>query len=113
MADRERVAVVGASPNPARYANQAVRLLVASGHDVVPVNPGHEQIESLPCVAALEDIPAGGIDTVTLYLGPARQTGLLQPLLRLQPRRVIFNPGTENPVLAEALQTAGIATEEA
>ena len=53
------------------------------------------------------------IDTVTLYVGPANQEGLFAYLKALSPRRVIFNPGTENPDLERELETAGIQTEEA
>ncbi len=107
-----RVAVVGASPKPERYSNQAVRLLADKGFAVVPVTPRGGEIEGWPAVRSLEEIETP-VDTVTLYVGPQRSGGLLEPLRRLAPRRVIFNPGTESPPLEEALQAAGIAVERA
>lgn len=108
----ETVVVLGASPNPERYSNKAVRLLREYGHRVIPVNPAQEVIEGLSVVRRLDDVTAA-VDTVTVYLSPEQSTGLGRALVDLCPRRVIFNPGAENPALAEALQREGIAVEEA
>lgn len=108
----ETVAVVGASPKPERYSNKAVRLLREHGHTVLPVNPAQEMIEGLAVTPRIDDLPRG-IDTVTMYVGPAQSGALLAPLLALAPRRVIFNPGAENPELEDGLRAAGIAVEEA
>ncbi|MFN3587636.1 MAG: CoA-binding protein [Moraxellaceae bacterium] len=108
----ETVAVLGASPNPERYSNKAVRLLREHGHTVLPVNPAQAEIEGLPVVPSVEALPRG-IDTVTVYVGPRHSGALLPGLLALAPRRVIFNPGAENPALQQALADAGIAVEEA
>lgn len=108
----ETVAVVGASPKPERYSNKAVRLLRDYGHAVLPVNPAQREIEGLPVTARIDELPRG-IDTVTLYVGPEHSGDLLEPLLALKPRRVIFNPGAENPALEAGLRAAGIGVEEA
>lgn len=108
----ESVAVIGASPKPERYSNKAVRLLREHGHTVLPVNPAQAEIEGLPVTRSIDALPRG-VDTVTLYVSPAHSAPLLQPLLALQPRRVIFNPGAENPALEQGLREAGIAVEEA
>lgn len=108
----ETVAVVGASPKPERYSHQALRLLKQYGHTVIPVNPAQQYIDDLPVVPRVDALPAG-IDTITLYVSPAHSDALLPGLLAAQPRRVIFNPGAENPALAAALQNAGIAVENA
>ena len=50
---KERVVVLGASANPERYSNKAVKLLLKHGHDVVPVNPGQKEIEGLACRRSL------------------------------------------------------------
>lgn len=107
----ETVAVVGASPNPERYSNQAIRLLKSHGHNVIPVNPAQQEIEGLPVAAKLEDLK--GVDTVTMYVGPKHSGAFLPGLLALKPRRVIFNPGAENEELEKALNDAGIEVEEA
>lgn len=109
---KERVAVVGASPNPERYSNKAVRLLLEHGHEVIPVHPTALSIEGIPVVRNLQDI-AGSIDTVTLYITADRSNELTESLIHLNPGRVIFNPGTENATLLSALQAQGIPTEEA
>ncbi|MES2918544.1 MAG: CoA-binding protein [Pseudomonadota bacterium] len=108
----ETVAVVGASPKPERYSNKAVRLLREYGHNVLPVNPAQSLIEGLTVTPRIEELPRG-IDTVTLYVGPDHSGALLEPLLALAPRRVIVNPGAENPALEAGLRAAGIAVEEA
>ena len=108
-----KVAILGASPNPERYSNKAIRMLLEHGHDVVPVNPAYEEIEGVPVAASIEALEPGDIDTVTMYVGAARSDGLRDALLALKPRRVIFNPGAENPALAGSLKQAGIETDEA
>jgi uncharacterized protein len=107
----EIVAVLGASPKRERYSNQAVRLLREYGHTVLPVNPAQAEIEGLPVVASLDALP--DVDTVTVYVSPAHSAALLPGLLKLAPKRVIFNPGAENPALEQALKKAGITVEEA
>jgi len=90
----------------------AVVLLRQQGHEVYPVNPALTTIEGIQVYPELAALPAK-VDTVTLYLGPARQESLAAELLAALPRRVIFNPGTENEELAAQLRQAGIETLEA
>ncbi len=101
------VAVLGASNNPERYSNMAVRRLRDAGHRVIPVNPALETIEGLPVTKSLGEIKEP-VDTLTLYVGPQRSAPMIEDILRLAPKRVIFNPGTESPELAAALDRAGI-----
>lgn len=108
----ERVAIVGASDNPERYSHKALLLLRRHGHEVVPVHPKLAEIEGIKVVPDLSAI-TGGVDTVTMYVGPAISSGMRDKLITLKPRRVIFNPGAENAALEEALAEAGIACEEA
>ena len=108
----QRVVIVGASDNPERYSHRALLLLKKHGHGVVPVHPKLTEIEGVPVIADLGLIN-GPVDTVTMYVGSAISAGLQDKLISLKPRRVIFNPGAENAPLAEALQKAGIASEEA
>lgn len=112
MSHTQRVAVLGASHKPERYANQAIRLLREHGHEVVPVHPKLDLAEGLPVVHSLGEI-AGTIDTLTLYIGPERSALVADDIVRLRPGRVIFNPGTESAALAARLDAAGIPHEEA
>lgn len=107
-----RVVVLGASDRPDRYSNKAVRMLRQHGHEVVPVHPRLTEVEGLPVVPSLDQV-AGPVDTVTVYVGPDHSAPLTAAFLALAPRRVVFNPGSENPALAAELRGAGIAVEEA
>ena len=109
---KQIVAVLGASPKPARYSNKAVRLLQEHGHQVVPVHPAIPEIEGLPVRPSLGEIEMP-VDTLTVYVSSKLLMPMKDDIVRLNPGRVIFNPGTENLELAEALQQEGIETEEA
>lgn len=109
----ETVAVLGASPKTERYSNKAIRLLREYGHTVLPVNPAQQEIEGLRVAASVDALPHGSVDTVTMYVSPQHSASLLPGLLRLKPKRVIFNPGAENPALERELEKAGITVEEA
>lgn len=106
-----KVAVIGASDKPERYAYKAVKLLLEYGHEVFPVHPRLEQIEGLKVYPNLEAVP-GPVDTVTLYVGPAGSDKVAHQILAAKPRRIIFNPGAENPPLEEAAKHLGILTVE-
>lgn len=108
----ERVAVVGASPLEDRYSNKAMRLLAEYGHEPIPVAPKHEKIEGRTVYHSLADLP-GEVDTVTLYLGVPRQEKVIDQIIGLHPKRVIFNPETENPAVYDRLRQAGIRVQEA
>lgn len=107
-----KVAVLGASLNPERYSNKAIRMLLQHKHEVVPVNPSQSVIEGLPVAANLESMPAG-IHTITVYVGSDISTKLSGAIIAARPSRVIFNPGAENPALAKSLEAAGIHAVEA
>lgn len=111
MDSTQTVAILGASGDPARYAFKAQRLLLEKGHRVIPVTPRAAQVDGVPALRALDAIDTP-VDTVTVYLRPTLSARYQEQLLALRPRRVIFNPGTENPALASALRTQGIACLE-
>lgn len=108
----ETVAVIGASPLENRYSNKAIKMLSEYRHKPVPVAPKHKTIEGLKVYHSVDTIP-DKIDTATLYLGPKRQEGVIEQLIKLKPKRVIFNPGTENQETKSKLEAAGINTIEA
>ena len=108
MPANETVVVLGASPKPERYSNQAVRALVEYGHRVIPVHPLLKKIAGVVAVAALSSVK-DPVNTLTLYVGPERGKELLQDMINLGPHRVIMNPGTESDEIEEELNARGIA----
>lgn len=102
----KRTVVLGATENPSRYAYLAVQRLRRYGHEVVPVGLKEGEIEGLKIYKGQPEV--NDVDTVTLYVGPRNQQSLYDYIIRLKPKRVIFNPGTENPVLEEMVTSNGI-----
>jgi uncharacterized protein len=108
----ESVAVVGASPKEDRYSYKAMKMLLEAGHNAIPVAPAQEQILGKKAYASLSEVP-DQVTTVTMYVGPARQGPIIEDLLVIKPRRIIFNPGTENSAQYERLRKVGIECIEA
>ncbi len=102
---------MGASENVQRYANMAIRKLLNHGHEVVAFGSKKGNVEGIAIDDTLQDWKA--INTVTLYLNPKNQEPYYDFILQLNPKRVIFNPGTENSVLQHTLREHNIAFEEA
>jgi len=101
-----KCAVIGASTNPGRYAYLAINKLLKYGHEVIAygLRPGEVNgVEIFADMRIEEDV-----DTVTLYVGPAHIAHWLPLILSLKPRRVIFNPGTEDYITERTLKDAGI-----
>lgn len=108
----ENVVVVGASRNEERYSNKAMKMLMDYGHNPIPVAPAVDAILDRKAFVTPADV-AGPVDTVTMYVGPARQGGMIDGVIGLQPKRIIFNPGTENPAEYPRFRAAGIDVVEA
>ena len=108
----QKVIILGASDNPERYSNKVLKLLREYGHTVLPVNPRLEEIEGIKTYKTLEDINEE-VDTLTIYINPKISSNLKDSILKVKTKRVIFNPGTENPSLAEELSAKGIEVLEA
>lgn len=107
----KKTVVIGASDKPDRYSNKATLSLQKHGHDVVPVGIRSGEINGLPILKgkpAIEDV-----DTITLYIGPQNQPEWYDYVISLKPKRVVFNPGTENPDFEKLLQEKHIETIEA
>lgn len=108
---KDKTLVLGASTNPERYSHMAVNQLRRQGFDVVAVGPKPGRIAD---VDIRSDLPAtADIDTVTLYLGPANQPPYYDGILSLKPRRILFNPGTENPELEQLATQNGVQAQRA
>ena len=105
----KKTLVIGASENPERYSNKAIRALISHNHEVVALGLKKGTVSGVSFHTEKEQFE--NIDTVTLYVGPQNQPEYYSYIVGLKPRRVIFNPGTENPEFIKILQAAGIYPE--
>ena len=108
----EHVAILGASNNPSRYSYKAQRKLKEHGHTIYPVSLHDDKIQGVTSYSSLRDIDQT-IDTVTVYINPAHLELVVDDILVLHPRRVIFNPGSESETEIKRLEAAGINVEAA
>ena len=106
-----RTLVLGASTNSNRYSYLAIKRLLEHGHQVVGVGREEAEVLGVHITSKLE--PLEGIDTVTIYVNPINQHLFADYIISLKPRRVIFNPGSENPALYARLLAADIDVEVA
>jgi len=106
----KKTLVLGATPNPGRYAYLAMHALQKHGHEAVPVGIRAGEVAGKTILLGTPE--ATDIDTITLYIGPQRQPEYYAYLFSLKPKRIIFNPGTENPELEALAQARGIETVE-
>lgn len=102
--------VLGASANETRFANMALRRLVAHQHSVIALGKRSAMIGEIPVITSWPDTP---VDTVTIYLSPMNLMSWHEEILAAAPRRVIFNPGAEAPEFAGVLDAAGVEVVEA
>ncbi len=108
----ETFVVVGASDKQDRYSYKALTLLKQNGFDVIPIHPKLQSIQNIPVVESLAAIKTP-IDSITMYVGPDISKNLVMDIIRLKPKRIIFNPGSENPSIYPALKDARIKILEA
>ncbi len=111
----EVVAVLGASSDPNRYSYKAIELLKQYGHKPLAIHPRESEVLGLIVFSEIKQLTQQGlkVDTLTMYVNPALSSKYQQDILDLNPTRVIFNPGSENPLLEAALKEKGIKVEEA
>jgi len=107
----KKTLVLGASLNEERYSNQAIRMLREYGHPVEAHGLRAGKVADVEFQTELKQYP--DINTVSLYLNPQRQEAFYEYIIELKPKRVIFNPGTENPELYKQLIRHNIGYEEA
>lgn len=105
--------VVGATDNPERYAYRAADLLQAKGVPFIPIGIKKGLVFGKEIVDLRNKPVLAEIHTITLYLGPANQTEWVDYLIGLAPKRIVFNPGTENPEFFSKAKAAGIEVLEA
>ena len=111
MNEPKKTLVLGASDNPARYSYLAIQRLRKHGHPVVGIGRRNTKVADVNIDK--EKIPVTDVDTVTLYLNPTHQQEYYDYILSLKPKRIIFNPGTENDKLVKLAKEKKIETMEA
>lgn len=111
----EVVAVLGASSDPARYSYKAIKMLQEYGHKPIPITPKEKEVLGLRALPDLGELTKSGqnVDTLTVYVNPTISSKYKEDLIKLGPKRVIFNPGAENPELEKELEKNGIRVENA
>ena len=109
------VLILGASVKAERYSNKAEKALKKHGYDTVLLGLRKGDVDGNPIHTNIESVLETGkdIDTVTLYLGSQNQNDLLEFVDKTDAKRVIFNPGTENPRIYKSLEDRGVIHEEA
>jgi len=103
--------VLGASTNPNRYSYFAIERLTANKHEVRAVGKKEGEIFGVKIYAVNKIF--SNIDTVTVYLNAKNQEEFYKYIIDLKPRRVLFNPGTENPFFEQLLTENNVAFERA
>ncbi len=109
--DTYKTLVIGGSENPERYSNKAIKLLLSKGVPVVAIGNKIGEVEGVKLEK--EWMSYSDIHTITLYINSTIQKEYYEYILSLKPKRIIFNPGTENPELFELARTQGIEVENA
>jgi predicted CoA-binding protein len=107
----KKTLVIGASINPERYSYKAAESLLNHGHDFELVGLKKGELFGVEIMTGFPEIK--NLDTVTLYVGPKNQDIYIDYVINLNPKRVIFNPGTENEYFEHKLKIKGIQTERA
>ena len=111
MMKNKKTLVLGATTKPDRYAFKAINMLVEKGHTVLAIGQNTGEVAGVKIYT--KAIPVKNVDTVTLYLNPTRQRDYYNYIIEAQPKRVVFNPGTENPELYQLLELNNIKAEVA
>ena len=108
----QNVVIIGASDNPGRYSYLANKLLIENGYNVFLVNPFKTMIDGNVCYRSVAEVP-GPIDTITVYVNSNRLKEHIEDIIKLKPKRLIFNPGAEAPNIYDSLSDNGIDYLEA
>jgi len=106
----KKTVIIGATTNPARYAYLAAQRLKEKNEEFVPVGIKKGEVAGQEIIDLREKPPIDDVHTVTLYIGPQNQPQWYDYIISLNPKRIIFNPGTENSELENLATEAGIET---
>ena len=106
---KKKTLVVGASDSPSRYSYHAINRLIANDHEVEAIGSRAGEIGSVKIFEGKKKV--NDIDTVTIYLNKRNQEKYYDYIVNLKPRRVLFNPGTENVEFEALLSSKNISHE--
>ncbi|ACJ16333.1 hypothetical protein TON_0845 [Thermococcus onnurineus NA1] len=103
----KRIALVGASPNPAKYGNIILRDLMRKGFEVLPVNPNYDEIEGLKCYRSVRELPKD-VDVIVFVVPPKVGIQVAKEAVEAGFRRLWFQPGAESEEIREFLESQGV-----
>ncbi|MFZ1702972.1 MAG: CoA-binding protein [Saprospiraceae bacterium] len=107
----KKTLILGASENPSRMSFTALIQLKQHGHEVIAVGSREATINDTPIHTHIPNIK--NLDTITLYIRPEIQNTMMDDIFKNKPKRIIFNPGTENKNLQAKANSLGIQTDNA
>jgi len=110
---KKKTVIIGATTNVSRYAYSAAGMLADYDHEIVPVGIKTGEIFGKNILDLRLKPEIRDVDTVTLYIGPRHQPEWYNYIIDLKPKRVIFNPGTENDEFMDKLSDSGVEVLEA
>jgi uncharacterized protein len=109
----KKTVIIGATTNPGRYAYLAARMLKEYNHEIVPIGIKQGSLFGAQILDIYQRPEVKDVHTVTLYIGPQRQPEHIDYILSLKPKRIIFNPGTENDDFMKRAEKEGVEAMEA
>lgn len=109
----KKTVIIGATINPSRYAYLAASMLREYHHEMVLLGVKKGEVFEASILDIRQRPPVLDVDTITLYIGPQHQPEHYEYILSLKPKRVIFNPGTENPDFEKMIEATGAEVLEA
>jgi len=111
MTKNKKTLIIGATTKPEKAAFKAIEMLVAKGHSVLALGQNSGEVAGIKINT--KAIPVKNIDTISLYINPSRQRDYYNYIVETKPKRVLFNPGTENPEFYQLLELNNIKFEAA
>lgn len=112
MKSNKKTVIIGATPNPSRYAFLAAERLGKKGYEFIPLGIKKGEVFGKEILDLHEKPIIEDVDTVTMYIGPQNQPEWYDYILSLKPKRIIFNPGTENFEFEKMAYNQGVEVEE-
>lgn len=109
----KKTVIVGSTPKPYVYAHQAATMLRERGIPFVPLGIQHGEVLGKEILNVHDKPEISDVHTLSLYINPTRQRDWYEYLLSLRPKRIIFNPGTENPEFKKLAEEQGVECLEA